>query len=80
MSKKVLMCSKLTGKVYYTTVKQIEKGVFVNTPNNKVEIEEMNFIDCMITKLMAENNKMEVKDNSNKKYVIKLEISQEEVE
>lgn len=78
MNKRVLMCSKLTGKVYYTTVKQIKEGVFLNTSNNKIEIDEMSFIDCMITKLMIENNKIEVKDNSNKKYVIKLEISQEE--
>lgn len=78
MSKKMLMCSKLTGKIYYTSVKEIEPGVFVNTSQNKIEIDEMNFLDCMITKLSTENNKIEIKDNTGKKYIIKLEVTENE--
>lgn len=72
--KKRLICSQLTGTIYYATVKEVKPGIFVNTLSNKTEIDEVEFIDCMMTKLMTEGNKIEIKDGSGKKYIIKLEV------
>lgn len=65
MSKKIV-CSGLTGKIYYADVKN---GVM----SNKKEVNELDFLTAVVEKVMYENNKIEL-ETKDKKYTLKLEI------
>lgn len=71
---KKLMCSQLTGKIYYADVEDKGNGLFIVKENgSKKEIEELEFLECMINKLMYENNEIAIETDS-KKFILKLII------
>lgn len=71
---KKLMCSQLTGKIYYADVEDKENGLFIVKNNRtKKEIEELEFLECMINKLIYENKEI-ILETDVEKYKMKLEI------
>ena len=73
---KKLLCTAVTGKICYATVKEIKPGLYLR--NGKQEfIPDNDFIACVIEKLKKENNEIvfETKDN---KYIIKMEVQKNE--
>lgn len=75
---KKLMCSQLTGKIYYADVEDKGNGLFIVKENgSKKEIEELEFLDCIINKLIYEGKEISMNTNS-KQYIIKLDIIEKE--
>lgn len=71
---KKLMCSQLTGKIYYADVEDKGNGLFIVKENrSKKEIEELEFLECMINKLIYENKEI-ILETDTEKYKMKLEI------
>lgn len=71
---KKLMCSQLTGKIYYADVEDKGNGLFIVKNNRtKKEIEELEFLECMINKLIYENKEI-ILETDVEKYKMKLEI------
>lgn len=73
---KKLLCTVVTGKICYVTVKEKEPGLYIRTGEKEV-IPDDEFIACMIEKLKYENNEI-VFETENKEYKIKLEIVNKE--
>ena len=74
---KKLLCTAVTGKICYATVKEIKPGLYLR--NGKQEmISDDDFIACVVEKLKAENGEM-VFETEDKKYIIKLEIEKNEL-
>ena len=69
---KKLLCTAVTGKIYYATVKEIKTGLYSGTGKREF-IPETDFIACMIEKLKIENNEI-IFNTQDSKYIIKLEI------
>lgn len=69
---KKLLCTAVTGKICYATVKKIKAGLYLGTGKREY-IPENDFIACMIEKLKIENNKI-IFNTQDSKYIIKLEI------
>lgn len=69
---KKLLCTAITGKICYATVKEIKPGLYIGTGKKEI-IPDDDFIACVIEKLKSENNEIVFKTKDNK-YIIKLEI------
>lgn len=67
MSKKIV-CSRLTGKIYYADINE-KTGI----AKNKEEINELDFLIAMVEKVMHEKNKIVLEDQ-HRKYILKLEF------
>ena len=72
---KKLLCTAVTGKIYYATVKEIKPGLYLGAGKRELILDN-DFIACMIEKLKIENNKI-IFNTQDSKYIIKLEIEKE---
>lgn len=72
---KKLLCTAVTGKICYATVKEIKPGLYIGTGKREF-IPDEDFIACMIEKLKSENNEI-IFNTQNSKYIIKLELEKE---
>ena len=73
---KKLLCTVVTGKICYVTVREEKPGLYIRTGKKEV-IADDDFIACMIEKLKYENNEI-IFETENKEYKIKLEITNKE--
>ena len=74
---KKLLCTVVTGKICYVTVKEIKPGLYLRTGKKEI-IPDNDFIACVVEKLKKENNEM-VFETGDNKYIIKMEIEKNEL-